>query len=142
MFSELSRNELRKLAAIIHERRYSQGEALFAMGTPGAAMFIVRAGLVNIVIPKDDGNDLTLAALGPGSFLGELALLDDSPRSASAIAAEDTMAMAFFRSDLNRLIETDAQIGSKILKSLALIIGKRLKATNEQLFSSNAKKNG
>ncbi|MDT8447603.1 MAG: cyclic nucleotide-binding domain-containing protein [bacterium] len=136
LFSKLSRGELKKVAKIIHERHYAAGESLFRMGEPGAAMFIVKAGQVDIVMPKEDSNGLILASLGPGSFLGELALLDDSPRSASAVAPKDTVAMAFFRADLNKLIETEAHIGSKILKELALIIGQRLKLTNEQLYST------
>jgi len=100
-------------------------------------MFIVRAGQIDIMMPRDNDEDLILASLGPGAFLGELALLDDSPRSASAVAPTETMALAFFRADLNKLIDTEAHIGSKILKELALIIGKRLKVTNEQLYSSH-----
>ena len=136
LFAELSRGELKKVSKIIHERQYSKGEYLFRMGDPGAAMFIVRAGQIDIVLPNDEAQDFVLASLGTGSFLGELALLDDSPRSASAIAPTETMALAFFRADLNKLIETEAHIGSKILKELALIIGKRLKITNDQLYSS------
>jgi len=137
LFQALTRSELKKVSKIIHERMYSKGESLFRMGDPGAAMFIVRAGQINITMPRGDEPELILASLGPGAFLGELALLDDSPRSASAVAPTETMALAFFRADLNKLIETEAHIGSKILKELALIIGKRLKVTNEQLYSSN-----
>ena len=126
LFGELSRGELKKVAKIIHERQYASGEALFRMGEPGAAMFIVRAGQVDIVMPKEGEPDLALASLGPGSFLGELALLDDSPRSASAVAAQDTHAMAFFRADLNKLIETEAHIGSKMRWAARLVAATRI----------------
>ncbi len=137
LFSQLTKKEARKVSQIVHERHYQAGEVMFQMGHPGAAMFIIKKGAIQIVIPnaQGDGSDLELATLKSGSFLGELALLDDSPRSASAIVAESTIAYAFFRSDLNRLIESDPAIGSKILKELAMIIGQRLKHTNEQLLS-------
>lgn len=136
LFAELTHRELKRVARISHQRRYAQGERLFQVGHPGAAMFVIRSGQVDIVIPqKDEGQDLVLASLSSGAFMGELALLDDSPRSASAIAAQDAQAIAFFRSDFNKLIETEAAIGNKVLKALALIIGQRLKVTNQQLFA-------
>lgn len=139
LFADLNHRELKRVARITHQRHYAQGEKIFHMGHPGAAMFIIRTGRVNIVIPSES-DGLVLATLGAGAFMGELALLDDSPRSASAIAVEDTQAIALFRSDLNKLLETEASLGSKILKSLALIIGQRLKLTNQQLAQAQMSK--
>ncbi|WP_176330053.1 cyclic nucleotide-binding domain-containing protein [Oceanospirillum sanctuarii] len=133
LFAGLTRRELKRVARIAHLRMYAQGERLFQMGHPGAAMFVIKSGKVDIVIPQEGSTDLLLASLGAGTFMGELALLDDSPRSASAVAAEDAQAIAFFRSDFNKLIEKEAAIGSKVLKELAQIIGQRLKVTNQQL---------
>lgn len=134
LFDRLSRRDLRKVLDVIHVRRYEAGEYLFTRGQPGAAMFIIRSGAVDIVVPGRDGGDETvLATLTDATFLGELALLDDSPRSASARAVEPTEAFALFRSDLNKLLEAEPEIASKILRQLALAIGQRLKATNEQL---------
>ena len=69
------------------------------------------------------------------TFFGELALLDDSPRSASAIASKTTETFAFFRTDLDRLLTAFPQIGLKVYRSLAMIIGSRLRDTNEQLLN-------
>lgn len=133
LFSGLNRRELKRIARIAHQRQYAQGERLFQIGHPGAAMFVIMSGKVDIVIPQQEQSDLLLASLAAGSFMGELALLDDTPRSASAVAAEDSQVIAFFRSDFNRLIEKETAIGSKVLKELAQIIGQRLKVTNQQL---------
>jgi CRP/FNR family transcriptional regulator, cyclic AMP receptor protein len=133
VFSDLNRRELKRLMPIIHQRYYTEGERVFQIGHPGAAMFVIQSGRINISIPSRD-DDLILATLESGAFMGELALLDDSPRSATAIAVEDTITLALFRSDLDKLIETEVVIGSKILKALAKIIGQRLRVTNSQLF--------
>lgn len=134
LFANLNKREIKKVAQIVHERQYHPGEYMFQKDHPGAAMFIIQSGEIKIVLPGSSPNkQVVLATLEHGSFLGELALLDDSPRSASAYVVETTKAYAFFRTDLNKLIESDPTIGSKILKELALIIGKRLKATNEQI---------
>lgn len=139
LFQKLSRRELKKVAHIIYERSYPAGEYLFEKDQPGAAMFIIKKGLVKIVVPTQSGDEVELAALDRDSFVGELALLDDSPRSASAKAVEDTEAIAFFREDLNNLLNTNPEIASKIFKELAVIVGRRLKTTNEQLYRNNEK---
>jgi len=137
LFRKLSRRELKKVAHIIFERTYSSGEYLFEKDQPGAAMFIIKSGLIKIVVPTQSGKEVELATLDQDNFVGELALLDDSPRSASAKAVEPTEAIAFFREDLNNLLDTNPEIASKIFKELAIIIGQRLKSTNEQLYRNN-----
>ncbi len=134
IFHKLSRRELKKTANIIYERKYAAGEHLFEKGQPGAAMFIIKKGRIKVVATDRDGEEMEFATLEPGDFLGELALLDDSPRSASARSVENTEALAFFREDLYRLLDTNPEIASKIFKELAIIIGQRLKSSNEQLL--------
>ncbi|MBN2160228.1 MAG: cyclic nucleotide-binding domain-containing protein [Spirochaetes bacterium] len=135
IFQHLSARELKKVAGLIYERKYHAGEYLFEMDQPGTAMFIIKSGLVKVVVPGHTSQEIELATIKPEDFLGELALLDDTPRSASAKATEKTEALAFFREDLNELVETHPAIGSKILKDLSIIIGQRLKAVNEQIYS-------
>jgi CRP/FNR family transcriptional regulator, cyclic AMP receptor protein len=135
LFQRLTDRELKKVSRIIYERRYQAGEYLFEKEQPGTAMFIIKSGLVKVVIHGPDDDETVLATINPEDFLGELALLDDTPRSASAKAVEKTEALAFFREDLNDLLQTFPSIGSKILKELSIIIGQRLKAANEQLYS-------
>lgn len=134
IFSHLSVRELKKVSALIYERSYQAGEYLFEKGQPGTAMFIIKTGLVKVVVPGNE-SEADLATIYPEDFLGELALLDDTPRSASAKATEKTEALAFFREDLSELIETYPVIAVKIMHDLAIIIGQRLKASNELLMA-------
>ena len=100
-------------------------------------MFIIKSGEVNIVDPDpdiDSGQNI-IATLGENAFFGELALLDDSPRSASAKANTNSEVYAFFRTDLERLLTSSPQIGLQVYRALAMIIGTRLKSTNEQLLN-------
>lgn len=137
LFDHLTKRELKIISTLVHSRTYQAGEFVFKKDDPGAAMFIIKRGALNIVLPEGDGKEIYLATLKSGTFVGELALLDNSPRSASAKATEPTEALAFFRSELNKLLTTYPSIGSKIMRKLALIIGQRLKATNEQLYKKN-----
>ena len=133
LFAGLSKRELRVVGEIVHQRSYQAGEFIFKKGQPGAAMFIITAGGVDIIDHGTD-EDTVLASIGAGTFFGELALLDDSPRSASAMATQATEIYAFFRGDFLDLLKSAPQIGAKVYRELAVIIGARLKATNEQLF--------
>jgi len=133
LFTGLTKRELKTVASIAHQRTYQEGEFVFRKGQPGAAMFIINSGEVNIVDHNEDASDTIIATLGKGTFFGELALLDDSPRSASVMASTTTEIYAFFRVDLDRLLTAVPQIGLNVYRALAIIIGNRLKNTNEQL---------
>ncbi|MFI5252023.1 MAG: cyclic nucleotide-binding domain-containing protein [Bacteroidota bacterium] len=130
LFEQLTDRELTGIQRILHERRYKAGEEIFRQGEPGIAMYIIETGGVLI---KVGGTDKVLAALHDGEFFGELALLDDSPRSASAVASAETKIFAFSQPDLFGVMERNPQLGLKIILALARIIGERLKRMNSQL---------
>jgi len=130
-FENLKKRQLEQVAQVIYARDYREGEYVFEIGQPGAALFIIQSGEVAIEIPSDDNEATQLATLTKHAFLGELALLDESPRSASARAIVPTKVLALFRKDLDQLAEVNPDISTPIYKALAMIIGNRLKATNE-----------
>jgi CRP/FNR family cyclic AMP-dependent transcriptional regulator len=130
-FEELKKRQLEMVAHVVYERDYREDEHIFELGQPGAALFIIQSGEVSIEIANENTPPTQLASLGRNQFLGELALLDESPRSASARATVPTKVLALFRRDLDQLAETNPDITSYIYKALAQIIGNRLKATNE-----------
>ena len=70
-------------------RTYHKNEVVFEEGAEGNEMFIVHRGRVRILKKTNKGNQKTLTTLGPGEFFGEMALIDNSPRSASVVAEED-----------------------------------------------------
>jgi CRP-like cAMP-binding protein len=88
-FADLTARERRGVAAIVHKREYKAGEPVFYQGDPGWGMYIIREGEVSIRISEGDGEDKELAVLTDGDCSGELALLDESPRSATAICRTD-----------------------------------------------------
>lgn len=136
-FSELSNWQLRKVSEIVFERSYETGELIFEEGQPGAALFLIVSGQVSVEIMKEKFT-AKLAVLEKGAFFGELALLDESPRSASARAMEPTKTLALYRNDLNHLIHTDPETACHIYRALARIVGDRLKSTNELVQSEGA----
>jgi len=130
-FQSLNKRQLTEISHLVYERQYQENETLFTFGQPGAALFFIHSGEVSVEIVSQDGEVHQLAQLGKYAFVGELALLDESPRSATARAITPSTVFAFFKSDLDKLLETDPLIAAQVYKSLATIIGARLKATNE-----------
>jgi CRP/FNR family cyclic AMP-dependent transcriptional regulator len=126
LFGSLKPLELKIVDGLMHERRYLADEIVFDEGEEGQALYLVMTGRVRISRVRADGPQM-VAELGPGTFFGDLALLDDSPRSAQARAVDGCELAVFFRADFVGLMETDAVIGHKVSLALARHIGHRLR---------------
>jgi len=127
LFQDLSKKELRQLERILHQRTYKQGEVVFNEGEPGVGMYIIEDGEVQITIGKDRR---VLAVLSKGDFFGEMALLLEAPRTASAIASKASILYGFFQPDLFSILETYPRTGNKILLRLSQMIAERLRRSN------------
>lgn len=126
LFVQLTAAERAIVDGLLHERDYLPEEVIFDEGEEGQAIYIVLEGEV-VIRKQGQPNGGTIARLGPGTFFGDLALLDDSPRIAQARAATPCHVAVFFRADFMSLLETHALIASKISLQLARHIGLRLR---------------
>ncbi len=138
IFSQLTRRELRQVSLIVHRRQYAERECVFTQGDPGLGMYVIEKGEVEIIFCDETGREKRLALLESGDFFGELSLLDESTRSATAIAKTESKIIGFFRPDLINLLSRSPKSGTKILFKLGEVIGTRLRVTNEQLGKLNA----
>ena len=134
IFENLTPKELKDLTQLTHERSYKANEPVFKKLAPGEGMYVILKGTVEI---KDPDSNTTFATLGSGDFFGELALLDEEPRSAMAVATEASELIGFFRTDLLTLMTRDPELGNKILLNLSRVLGERLRRTNLELTKSN-----
>jgi len=126
LFRTLKPLEVKFVDGLMHERRYLPEEIVFDENEEGQALYLVMAGRVEIS-RVHEGSRRLVSELGPGSFFGDLALLDNSPRSAQARAVDHCELAVFFRDDFLALMDTDAVIGYKISLALARHIGQRLR---------------
>lgn len=153
LFVNLTPAELRIVDGLLHERGYLPGEVIFDEGEEGQAIYIIAAG--EVLISRGDAGEAgqlprigvgdaprrrvsdtgRVAQLGPGTFFGELALLDNSPRSAQARAATDCQLIVFFRDDFVSLLDTHARIASKISRQLACHLGARMRIMAQAMGS-------
>jgi CRP-like cAMP-binding protein len=115
-------------------RKYASGEHIFKEGDHGEEMFIIHAGSVRITKSTDEG-EKTLVTLGAGDFFGEMAVIDKGPRSASAVANEETVCIVLNEELFEQQMQRNAKIVKKILKNMSA----RLRAMNEQLQNLTTK---
>lgn len=130
LFAGLSAADLKLIADLTVKHTYKRGTVIFFENDPGDALHVVTAGMVKIYRLADDGREKTLTYVGEGEFFGEMALLDDGPRSAVAEALEATHTLALYRADFVRLLHSQPQISLEIIK----VLSQRLRQTNEQLM--------
>jgi len=126
LFKDLSARDLGMVDSLLHERRYLADEVIFDEGEEGQGLFVMLSGRVRIT-RRDVPLPNTLLEFGPGSFFGEVALLDQSVRTAQARAVEDTLIVALFRAEFYSLLETHSAIASRISFQLARVLATRLR---------------
>lgn len=132
VFDGLSDKELDEIEKLTHERKYQAEEHIFKDKAPAEGMFIIISGGVEIYL-ENDGSKNVLAELSDQDFFGEIALLDEEPRSAGAVATSPSILLGFFRPDLLSLMERNPALSSKILTNLGAVLAERLRKTNELL---------
>jgi 1-acyl-sn-glycerol-3-phosphate acyltransferase len=127
-FRNLPAGALDAVAAKLQPEHHTRGDVVFRQGEAGETMYLVVSGQVEVLAGNDQA---PLAALGPGSFVGELALLLGEPRSATLRVAADTWLWALHRADLDILLTEHPVISVELSREL----GRRLVATNRQLVA-------
>lgn len=135
MFEGLTAGDLAALASSLIERRFGAGQLIMNRGDVGASMFLVASGHVNIHLPGEDSRRISLKDVATGEYFGELALFDDKPRSASALATTDAVLLELDRDTLSRYLVSRPGAALTLLRTLA----GRLRETNEMLSQRAAK---
>lgn len=120
LFVGLDRKELRHLAGSCQERKYSAGSVLMQQGDTGVGLFVVTSGHVRVTrTPDSQGAEENLRTMGPGEVLGEMALLDDLPRSATVTAIDDVTALLLPIWEFRTILHSNPEIAVKLLATLS-----------------------
>ena len=118
---------------IMEKRDYRAGETIFEEGDPGNSLYLIACGYVSILGSSGPKKDVRFTSLGPGLYFGEMALLEQSVRSARAVADMDCELYVLQMADLEKLIREDAMIGTRILKTMAKGLSQRLRLVSAEL---------
>jgi CRP/FNR family transcriptional regulator len=113
-FAQLDQKSLDAIANAAVEQKYQPGQDIVRQGDTGVGAFIIRSGKVDVLQEKN-GKESKLATLGPGTVVGEMALLDEFPRSATVRAVEPTTALGIQRWHFRGILESHPQIALAML---------------------------
>lgn len=119
LFRSVEPDELEPLVRLLQQQSFAPGTILFEKDQPGDAMYLIRAGRVRIFLKDTQGNEITFRHYGPGEIVGEFALIDNKPRSASAEAVDSVEAMVLNRDNFLQLLRDRPLLGVEMMRSLA-----------------------
>ena len=114
IFADLNKREVKQIARLFKERRFTAGETVAREGSGGAAFFLIDSGTATVSVRGQPRG-----GLGAGDYFGEIALIDGGPRSATVTATTDLVCFGLTFWDFRPLVQENAAIGWKLLQSLA-----------------------
>jgi CRP/FNR family transcriptional regulator, cyclic AMP receptor protein len=129
LFELLDDQESESLCALMETLHFDKGDTIFNAGDAGDSIYIVRSGRVEVYIENYEGHKIILRENEQGDVFGDISLLDGGPRTATAVAIEDTEVLSLDRDNLLELVTKHPHAGLDLLT----VMGRRLRATNELL---------
>jgi CRP-like cAMP-binding protein len=140
IFAGMAQMHLERIAAIGAEEEHGLGTTLFAEGDPGTKLYVVLSGAVRVSRMLPGMGEEALAIFKSGAYFGEMALIDDAPRSAHAIVHERARLLALAKADLQDLLFVDRELAYELLWNFVRTLSRRLREANDKmtfLASSN-----
>lgn len=144
VLSSFSDNEVRLFTKYLHRREFTNNEVIFRQGDSGYGFYFIFSGAVNIyanhqTLNPDEPGDL-IVRLEKRQYFGEMGLLEEfNRRSATIIAAENTVLLGIFKPDLERMLEMHPVLGAKFLRETALIMANRMGQLTREIVSLKKK---
>lgn len=131
LFQGLTDSELKALTADFVRQELRPGEVLFYQGDAGHFLYVVETGKVRIFVQGDDGQELSVTVCGTGDLVGEMSVIDELPRSASAVALERATVLRLSRERFREHVRRSPQLAFNVMKALSV----RLRFSTRQLDS-------
>ena len=133
LFEGLTQAQLQKVGSVASERKYEGSAHIFKEGDVGQEMYVILGGKVRISKMIPGVGEEALAILEKGQYFGEMAVIEDSPRSADAIAHIPCTLWVVDREKLDQLMFTDKDLAYVLLWTFVRTLSERLRETNEKL---------
>ncbi len=131
LFSGLSNTELEEIIGITAKRSFPKNNVIINEGDETDSLYLIITGKVKIVLSDEDGKEITISILEPNDYFGELALIDDEPRSARVVTMEKCQFCVINQSDFNNVLDNNPSLVRNLLKGLS----KRLREANKNIES-------
>ncbi|MGI8728077.1 MAG: Crp/Fnr family transcriptional regulator [Solirubrobacterales bacterium] len=133
LLSDLDEDEIGRVARVVVPRAFPKGDVVFHEGDQSDACYVIRSGDVRVTRQHSDGRVITLATLGGGEIVGELAMLDGEVRSATVEALTDVELLALSAVDMRSLLKRNPDLTAKLVVALT----RRVRETNERVSSQS-----
>ena len=133
LFEDLTDEELSKISRILVNEKHHEGTFLFKEGDKGDKFYVILEGAVRISQVIRGAGEEALTILSKGDYFGEMALIDDSPRSADAIVHENSEFLVISKKDFDELLFFDKEIAYKMLWAFVRTLSRRLRETNDKI---------
>jgi len=130
IFSMVMTDDLQVVAQALEKQPFFRGDRVFEIGDQGDHLYIIVSGEIGISLDANPDSTTYISRLGPGDCFGEMNLLDDLPRSATANVLEDTVLLSLEKTRLRGLIQSYPDMSIGMLRSLSL----RLRDANRKLM--------
>ena len=135
LFDGLLPLHLERIAALVQEVQIKRNDAVFRHGDEGDGLYLIMTGAVRISRSVAGVGEEALAVLKPGMYFGEMSIVDDDvPRSADAIAHEDTRLLRLPKDDLRDLMFVDRELAYELLWRFVRTLSSRLRDSNDRLL--------
>jgi CRP/FNR family cyclic AMP-dependent transcriptional regulator len=131
LLSVLSEDELVLLSRVVARRSYARGSRILGTGDPTDSLYVLISGRIKVFMSDLDGKEVILAVLGPNEFVGEMGLIDDSPRSANVVALEPCEVVCISKADFKRCLADNFDMAMTVMRGLV----KRLREADKQIGS-------
>jgi len=129
LFDQLGDAELDRIWHAAREKSYPKNSVILFEDDLGDALYVVLGGQVKVVLVGEDGREVILSILGEGNFFGEMALIDDQPRSAHVIATQDSKLLVLRRDDFHQCLEASPRIALGLLRAMS----RRLRQADDKI---------
>jgi CRP-like cAMP-binding protein len=133
IFSDLDFEALQHLSQLFEEKNHKNGDIIFEEGSVGNSMMVIALGKVRVTQKPNPETEEALKVLKTGDVFGEMALLEDLPRSATIIAHSDVLILEITRDKFLKFLQQDNKNGLKIVLKLAQILSARLREADLKL---------
>lgn len=118
IFTDLDEAAIEAVLSRSRTLTFRKNTVLMSEGETGECMYVIQSGSVKIFVSDENGNELILFFEGPGSYIGEISLLDDAPRTASAVSLEKTQVLAISKASFIECVQLNPEIAFRIIRSM------------------------
>ncbi len=144
LLAGMTENDFNGLSAIFQEKEIAEGMTVFIENMPGESLYLIREGTIKISRMLAEGEEKILVILGPEDVFGEMAIIGEAPRSATARVAEKARLLSIRKDDFDQFCEENPKLALKLLRNLMRVFSQRVRESNDEyremlLWSLNLK---